>query len=549
MNNSDDKQQNETDQCAMNYAEDRLDRKSRGTDLLNDFQLALRQNDHGLLGRTLRDVGWIRHAVFHYSQCQGPNSIGDYAQMAELAGFPEIGILALLRFRNHGEIPASCEAQVDFQPTASTQNPSWLRQEAPTGHCGCGLEKCGQSLCEVTTIQMDPVLKDLESYVECLPMRTMPTAHEILGATSQSKAPTCSDNIPDLLQFWKTDSAEFTSLSPALQLLLTKQLYLVMPTLAAEAVAQVQFDQRQMAIDFKSHNAYHVLIQAVVLGERIKPHRRMAMADYHVPAWDILWGHDGRHGQTRPLRPAADDIVEHFRNCLRECQTSSSIPKLLVVKSENKPLYVVGDSHVLSTAWQTIQLPDGSYRTLTPVVVTGLKAWHCRPQTRFFTFSLLNILLRRLPPTDCILFSAGEIDCREGLGGPELQGYSTFDKSHVQQTVVEFVKSLMALQVRMDIWVLPVCPHVHRSDRNGKAVGRAARRQVTQLWNEQLRSALPDGRIRVLDYENALLGNTGYVLKRAYNADGTHMNSAFLSHLEEALKTSQPNNRCALNSS
>ncbi|KAI2496654.1 hypothetical protein MHU86_17857 [Fragilaria crotonensis] len=358
---------------------------------------------------------------------------------------------------------------------------------------------------------MDQVLQALERYVECLSMGTMPTAHEVLGKTSQSKAPACSDNIPDLLQFWKTDSEEFRSLSPVLQLLLTKQLYLVLPTLAAEAVAQVQFDRRQMAIDFKSHNAYHVLIQAVVLGERIKPHRRKTMPDYHVPVWDILWGHHGRHGQTRPLRPA-DDLVEHFRNCLRLCQTSSSIPKLLVVKSENKPLFVIGDSHVLSTAWQTIRLPDGSYRTLTPVVVTGLKAWHCRPQTRFFTYSLLNILLRRLPPTDFILFSAGEIDCREGLGGPQLEGYQTFDETHVQQTVTEFVKALVALQVRMDIWVLPVCPHVHRSDRNGKAVGRAARRQVTQLWNEQLRRTLPDGRIHMLDYENALLGGTGYVL-------------------------------------
>ena len=70
----------------MNYAEDRLDRKARGTGLWDDFQAALRRNDHVLLGRTLRDVGWIRHAVFHYSLA--PNSVGDYAQMAELAGFP-----------------------------------------------------------------------------------------------------------------------------------------------------------------------------------------------------------------------------------------------------------------------------------------------------------------------------------------------------------------------------------------------------------------------------------------------------------------------------
>jgi hypothetical protein len=73
----------------MNYAEDRLDRKARGTDLWEDFQTALGQNDHVLLGRTLRDAGWIRHAVFHYSLAGGVHgTVGDYAQMAELAGFP-----------------------------------------------------------------------------------------------------------------------------------------------------------------------------------------------------------------------------------------------------------------------------------------------------------------------------------------------------------------------------------------------------------------------------------------------------------------------------
>ena len=522
----------------MNYAEDRLDRKSRGTDLWDDFQLALRQNDHGLLGRTLRDVGWIRHAVFHYSK--GPNTVGDYAQMAELAGFPEIGILALLRFRNRGEFLVSSEPEVDFHASTSTLDPSWLQQEAPHGHCGCGLEKCGQSLCEVSTIHMDPVLRELESYTRGLPMRTMPTAHEILGATCRSKKPDCSDDIPELLKFWKTDSAEFRSLSPVLQLLLTKQLYLVLPTLAAEAVAHVQFDQRRMAVDFKSHNAYHVLIQAVVLGERIKPYRRKTMPDYHIPVWDVLWGHDGRHGQAQPQHAVADKIVEHFRNCLRLCQSNTTIPKLLVSTSDHKPLFVVGDSHVLSTAWQTVRLPDGSYRTMIPVVTTGLKAWHCRPKTRFFTYSLLNVLLRRMPPTDLIFFSAGEIDCREGFGGPQLEGYAIRDEEYVMQTVLEFVKALVELQPRLHILVLPVCPHVHRSDRNGKAVGRAARRQVTQLWNDQLRRALPCGRIHVLDYEGALLGDTGYVLKLAYNADGTHMNSAFLPCLEEALNASYP---------
>ena len=463
----------------MNYAEDRLDRKARGTGLWDDFQQALRQNDNVLLGRTLRDVGWIRHAVFHYSQ----GDVGDYAQMTELAGFPEIGVLALLHYRNRGSLHPMPQER---QPHPVMDDPSWLQQRAPQGHCGCGLDGCGQSLCAVPMIGLKPVLEALETYTQSLAKRTMPTAHEVLTAMSSWNYTniTCSDDVPELLQFWKEDSSNYRSLSPVLQLLLLKQLYLVLPTLAAEAVVQLQVNQRQMAIDFKSHNAYYVLIQSVVLGERIKLHRRKSMPAYHVPVWDVLWGHDGRHGQARPWGTAPADSMAHFAKCLEACNTNESVPNLLLATSSHRPLFVVGDSHVLSTAWQTIRLPDGEYRTLVPVIVTGLKAWHCRPETQFFTHSLLQVLLQRLSPTDSILLSAGEIDCREGLGGPQLEGYTAVGEHHVETTVREFVTALSLLRPALNIWVLPVCPRLHHSDKNDKAVGRAARRQVTQLWNE-----------------------------------------------------------------
>ena len=118
---------------------------------------------------------------------------------------------------------------------------------------------------------------------------------------------------------------EYRSLAPVLQLLLLKQLYLVLPTLAAEAVVQLQVNQRQMAIDFKSHNAYYVLIQLVVLGERIKLHRRKSMPTYHVPVWDVLWGHDGRHGQARPWGTAPADVMAHFTKCLEACKRRTNL--------------------------------------------------------------------------------------------------------------------------------------------------------------------------------------------------------------------------------
>jgi hypothetical protein len=152
-------------------------------------------------------------------------------------------------------------------------------------------------------------------------------------------------------------------------------------------------------------------------------------------------------------------------------------------------------------------------------------------------------LLRQTTTT--ILLSAGEIDCREGIGGPLLEGYNNVDyQEHVYRTVQEYTKAVSALatQYSLQILVLPVAPHAHRSDRNGKATGRAFRRRVMQAWNDELRKVLPlDNRVFLLDYEKRLrheerTSSVGYVLNPLYNLDGTHTNSAILPHLEAAIE-------------
>lgn len=47
------------------------------------------------------------------------------------------------------------------------------------------------------------------------------------------------------------------------------------------------------------------------------------------------------------------------------------------VDSKSQPLYVIGDSHCMSSAWQTISVKNQKY-VLTPKLVTGLKCWHLR---------------------------------------------------------------------------------------------------------------------------------------------------------------------------
>lgn len=61
------------------------------------------------------------------------------------------------------------------------------------------------------------------------------------------------------------------------------------------------------------------------------------------------------------------------------------IPRELASAPAEDTIYVCGDSHSMSAAWQVIQL-DSHPRPmlLVPKLVTGLKVWHMRPSCRFY---------------------------------------------------------------------------------------------------------------------------------------------------------------------
>ena len=188
-------------------------------------------------------------------------------------------------------------------------------------------------------------------------------------------------------------------------------------------------------------------------------------------------------------------------------------------------------------------------RTLVPYPATGIKAWHTREQTQFFTHHSLRTSLQRLPPgCRTVLLSAGEIDCREGIGGEKLSGYYSSCDDAVRNTVREYVRAAihLATEHNLQILLLPVAPHAFRNAKKGKAAGRDQRRERILLWNDLLReecsatSGAAGNGVYLLDYERDLRSPdesspVGFVLNRAFNADQTHLNSAFLGHLETAL--------------
>ncbi|KAL7573042.1 hypothetical protein ACA910_018734 [Epithemia clementina (nom. ined.)] len=350
---------------------------------------------------------------------------------------------------------------------------------------------------------------------------------------------------------------------------------------------------QELSSSHKSHHAYYVLIRAIALGKgRVKGHQRKI----HIPVWErVHMTHHKRHQRQQEsssssfpnktissitLVPTSTPSLL-FQQSLQSMTfkstkspssskttstTTTTTNELCVPpisyhrqwsvvrtttalhgqlrdtcdKDHNvKPLFLVGDSHVLSLAWQPIWIPgcstskdDDGLRLAVPIVITGLKAWHVRPDTHFFTYTNLQTMIvdRLLPLSSSssssssskigkmtLVISAGEIDCREGLGGPLLEGYQLqhLQEHHhalVRRTVQEYVQALQTLAVSsvammekttttstttststttttlLQILVMPVAPHAAQS--KGRVVGQAVRRQTMQLWNQELRRLL-----------------------------------------------------------
>ncbi|KAL3801728.1 hypothetical protein ACHAW5_005828 [Stephanodiscus triporus] len=363
-------------------------------------------------------------------------------------------------------------------------------------------------------------------------------------------------------------------------------------------------DQMTLARAYKSHWAYYVLVRSLVLGERTKGHRER----HHVPVWDVAFGLPddravGPTTRTEEEKKEDGDVCspldcgDRFRAILRfatsaspspsrerseaggdesanddEAPSRRSMPRVapggLLSLASHPPIFFVGDSHVLSMAWQTLCIDPSKARTVfrtVPFPVTGMKAWHVRPSTRFFTNYNLRACLDRLPRArgdggraTTVIFSAGEIDCREGIGGSLLQGYYRDCRDAVRRTVMEYLASLSDLAREYGAGAGDASGAPYRSEKNGKSTGRARRRETTHLWNETLRRDL-DGRrgvgtslhsanrvgrgydgVYLLDYERRLRQRdanspVGYVLHPRFNADYTHVNSAIAPLVEDAI--------------
>ena len=497
--------------------------------------------------------------------------------MLDLSGYPELGILAILYYCAGGHLK-HYKNVTKTDNIRTTRTGVYFPISSNDSYLECIFQqwKTWYEIKFLTTTNYTDGDKQQQqqSSNNCY---HIPNANQVLEFMEQKRKQTKTKTWEflnndyhldlNLVYFWENEKLQN---SPVLQMLLLKLYYtswtccsLFLPL----ACFAVPFVQHKTSIkEYKSHLAYQTLITSIVLGKRMKVHRQeqyKLQNQYHIPIWNVVFHQESRHPTTTQTTTTrwnlshVTNVIEYLQQLIIMIQQQITTTNMCVKKEaiskvvtswwgdDCKPLFVVGDSHVVSIGWQTISSwkDDDVCKILVPVVITGLKAWHVRFQTNFFTQTNLQTQFQLFLRDETeLLVSAGEIDCREGIGGPSLQGYTQSCTSNVSRTVQEYVTSLSKFNTIPQIYVMPVAPHAHRSKTNGKSHGRAKRRECTQLWNQTLNTMIDsssnnnDNNLFFLDYASQLvLTNEYYVLNPVYNADYTHMNSAFLYLLEQTM--------------
>ncbi len=196
--------------------------------------------------------------------------------------------------------------------------------------------------------------------------------------------------------------------------------------------------------------------------------------------------------------------------------------------TKQPPIYVVGDSHSLSCGWHTIEDHNGHIRILRPMLVTGLKCWHMRPESRFYPKVNLHNVLSQIPRGADVLFIFGEIDCREGLlVSVERCRYKDVDEG-IAVTVDIYVQKLLEIheEYEFNILVHPVPPVLDLTRDVVKRFNRVCQAKVQEVQHSSM---------RYLDFAHRLLAADGG-LAEGLGYDGTHLHPRYLALLEDAVK-------------
>eukprot|EP00878_Enallax_costatus_P021388 GHUV01022638.1.p1 GENE.GHUV01022638.1~~GHUV01022638.1.p1 ORF type:complete len:323 (+),score=102.04 GHUV01022638.1:87-971(+) len=210
-------------------------------------------------------------------------------------------------------------------------------------------------------------------------------------------------------------------------------------------------------------------------------------------------------------------------------------------------VYLCGDSHCLSGAWRVINIA-GKQRLLQPLLITGLKVWHLRSSSNFYTKHQFWNAIRSIPHGSDIVVVVGEIDCREGLLAAVEKLKHPCLQQAIEATVDKHISVLCQLvnDHGLTVYVHPVPLVLEATREVVLQFEYALKRSVEQKLAVQAVQQIPGvqdcdsqlrGRLHYLDFSQQLLDENGQ-LKREFELDGTHLHPSYLKHLEAAMTAS-----------
>ncbi|KAF5830656.1 hypothetical protein DUNSADRAFT_14221 [Dunaliella salina] len=200
-----------------------------------------------------------------------------------------------------------------------------------------------------------------------------------------------------------------------------------------------------------------------------------------------------------------------------------------------EPLFLCGDSHCLPAAWRIVTL-RGKPRLLLPLLVTGCKIWHLRPQSSFYPKIQFHNALAYIPDGSQVVVLLGEIDCREGL----LMAVQKCKYSSLREAIAAIVDLYVSILTdlmkhrKFKIFVHPIPPVLNETRSLVKAFMQLLKCKVPAASSSLGEFENGGGHLRYLDFFECLLSPDGSTLAQGLALDGTHLSPAYLPHFASA---------------
>ena len=201
-------------------------------------------------------------------------------------------------------------------------------------------------------------------------------------------------------------------------------------------------------------------------------------------------------------------------------------PPLEIDKNNKNFVYAVGESHVLPLAWRNLKINDIDY-VIHPILVTGIKIWHLRKESKFYTSSNFENALRLIPNGSTCFFLLGEIDCREGIQHSiEKCCYDTVEQC-VKSLADIYTQKLLHLQKskKFKIYVHPVVPSLKETVDNVRLLNECLKNNLRKL-----------PRLTWLDFVDDLIAEDGCSLKEEFYFDSIHLHPNYLRLIQQSME-------------